>query len=176
MDYSRFRRQYEMLGRVMTVASNVVFGDPSAERLESGSKLTHWLSLVVDGSVTTVTVVAAAFLMGWCIPSTYVFKRKYLRLVASSKLISRVESKIPYLFLALLYVWIREYRRSAALAAKLQAHRGAREQQNDANAQLRQKGDVRSDRLLASTIRKYRSGFGLWYVRLACVLSVFGGP
>jgi hypothetical protein len=173
MDSTPLHKPYERLKRLVTATSNVIFGDPSAERFDAGSKLNHWLSVVVDGSVTTVTVIAAAFLMGWCIPSTYVFKRKYLRFVASSKLISRVEAKVPYIFLALLYVWIREYRRSAALAAKLQAHRRARGLQNDSNTSVsRHKEEVRSDRLLASTVRKYRSGFGLWCV--ACVPAHFG--
>lgn len=163
--------------KVLTAASklaNVLFGDP--ERTPTSNLLTKWLSKATDVSVTTVVAVAAVFLLGWCVPATYSFKRKYLHFVARSKLVSKIESKLPAVFVLLLYIWIREYRKSNALVAHLKQLRivpavsdvtsaaGASNDHHLHVSRTRNSVDAASQRLLESVKRKYRSGFGLWCV------------
>ena len=166
---------------------NVVFGDPTTVH-EPSTVLGKWASAAVDGSLNVVLCAATLFLLGWCVPATYTMKKKYLRFVAKSRLIRRIESYTPLMFIAMLYLWVREYRRVAAYVAhaaalrKPQARRTSpRLALNNVAAgitpvedALRNKNalDHVSQELLISTKRKYKAGYGIGYGSAAAVARV----
>ncbi len=182
-----------MLARLhasLTWLERIVLGDPEADverqLRQEASVLQQATTALVDGSITTVASVAFAFMLGWCIPSTYAIKKKYLRYVSTSPLLRRVESAVPYLLLFAAIVWMKEYRKASVLhanAARLREvlqRRGSRSNDGEAaqTAQLTQDALATSDALVANTIRKYRAGcsigcakiwLGLTWMCLLCV-------
>jgi cobalamin-dependent methionine synthase I len=157
--------------------ATLLLGQPDAfaESLETQpTVLQRALTTVVDSSVTTIASVALAFLMGWCIPSTYTIKKKYLRFVSTSRLIRRVESSVPLLLLFLALVWAREYQKTSALQARAARLRQSWQGRSSNDAVVAQGTltvataramDATSDALVSNTVRKYRAAFG---VRCAC--------
>ncbi len=76
------------------------------------------LQAVVDAGTSVVLTAGSAVLLGWCIPSTFIFKRRYLQFMSKSRSVGRVERALPWLLLVLLYVAVREWRRLRSLASE----------------------------------------------------------
>lgn len=159
---SRPRADQQFMQRISQLANNLpraLFGEVEGSVI-SRIWSSPLFSTAVDASITSVLAVTLFFLFGWCVPSTYAIKRKYLRFVSKSRLINRLERSSPYLLLFLAFIWIKEYRR----VLSLRRHAGdlvlARRTNMPASAAA---GDI-SDKLLDATRRKYRSGFGIWCV------------
>lgn len=144
-------------------AANVIFGDPSAETSED-NPLSRLLALLTDASVALTLAVTLALMLGWCVPSTYIFKRKYLRYIAHSKIVSRVERVLPYVFVWMVYLWIRELRRTAPLTARLAALTSQRHRTSHSPSGPRAaEGAGRTSHDLVHNVRrKYRAGFAAW--------------
>lgn len=176
MATARSRRPASLASRIassVSTCSNFLLGQPEAfaETLDTEpTVLQRALTTVVDGSVTTIASVALGFLLGWCIPSTYTIKKKYLRFVSTSRLIQRVESSVPLLLLFLALVWAREYRKTSALQARAARLRQSLQERSNNDAVVAHGAltvataramNATSDALVSNTVRKYRAAVGV---------------